>query len=56
MVRSERSSLQAPLSVARFARAVVVGVAHHVTQRGIDHQRVFFTDSDRYTYLDWMRT
>jgi len=41
--------------MARFARAVAVGVAHHVTQRGIDHQRVFFTDSDRQTYLDCLQ-
>ena len=40
----------------RFARAVAVGVAHHITQRGIDHQRVFFTDADRLTYLDCLET
>jgi putative transposase len=40
--------------MARFARAVAVGVAHHITQRGIDHQRVFFTDADRCTYLEWL--
>lgn len=40
----------------RFARAVAVGVAHHVTQRGTDHQRVFFTNGDREVYLDWLRT
>jgi putative transposase len=38
--------------MARFARAVAVGCAHHITQRGIDRQRVFFTDADRRTYLD----
>jgi putative transposase len=42
--------------MARFARAVAVGVAHHITQRGIDHQRVFFTDADRLTYLDCLET
>jgi putative transposase len=41
--------------MARFARAVAVGVAHHITQRGVDHQRVFFTDSDRHTYLDCLQ-
>ncbi len=41
--------------MARFARAAAVGVAHHVTQRGIDRQRVFFTDSDRDTYLDCLQ-
>jgi len=38
--------------MSRFARAVAVGAAHHITQRGIDRQRVFFTDADRHTYLD----
>ena len=38
--------------MARFARAVVTGTPHHVTQRGIDQQRVFFTDADRHVYLD----
>jgi putative transposase len=41
--------------MARFARAVAVGVAHHITQRGIDCQRVFFTDADRQTYLECLR-
>jgi len=27
-------------------------VAHHVTQRGIDQQKVFFADADRRAYLD----
>jgi putative transposase len=42
--------------MARFARAVVVDVAHHITQRAVDRQRVFFTDSDRLTYLDGLTT
>jgi len=42
--------------MARFARAVAVGVAHHITQRGVDHQRTFFTDADRHTYLDCLET
>jgi len=37
--------------MARCASAVAVGRAHHVTPRGIDLQRVFFTDTDRRTYL-----
>jgi len=41
-------------SVARFARAVGVGVAHHITQRGVNRERVFFTEGDRRTYLDWL--
>ena len=38
--------------MARFARVVAIGTAHHVTQRGIDQQRTFFTDGDRNIYLD----
>ncbi len=35
----------------RNARCVLPGVAYHVTQRGTDRQRVFFSDGDRRTYL-----
>jgi putative transposase len=42
--------------MGRFARAVAVGVAHHITQRGVDQQRVFFTDADRRTYLNSLQT
>src|SRR6185312_8529253 len=42
--------------MARFARAVALGAAHHITQRGVDQQRVFFTDADRHTYLDCLQT
>jgi putative transposase len=38
--------------MARFARAVAAGVAHHITQRGVDQQKVFYADADRRTYLD----
>jgi putative transposase len=38
--------------MARFARVVAIETAHHVTQRGIDQQKVFFTDADRNIYLD----
>jgi putative transposase len=38
--------------MARFARVVAIGTAHHVTQRGVDQQRTFFTDADRNIYLD----
>ncbi|HVO98403.1 MAG TPA: hypothetical protein VMT15_10070 [Bryobacteraceae bacterium] len=34
-----------------MARAVLVGVPHHLTQRGLDRQPVFFTDADREAYL-----
>jgi putative transposase len=37
--------------MGRIARVVAVGVPHHVTQRGNGQQDVFFTDSDRFTYL-----
>jgi putative transposase len=42
--------------MARFPRAVALGAAHHITQRGVDQQRVFFTDADRRTYLDCLQT
>jgi putative transposase len=32
-------------------RAVCPGVAHHLTQRGVDRQAVFFADRDRQVYL-----
>lgn len=35
----------------RNARCVLPGIAYHVTQRGTDHQRVFFLNSDREMYL-----
>src|ERR1035438_9629206 len=38
--------------MARIARAVVVDVPHHVTQRGNGRQDVFFDDRDRQLYLD----
>ena len=38
--------------MARIARAVAVGVPHHVTQRGNARQWVFFSDRDREIYLD----
>ncbi len=37
--------------MARIARIVIPGVAHHVTQRGNRSQPVFFSDSDRTEYL-----
>ncbi len=35
----------------RFARAIAVGCAHHITQRGNNRQDVFFVDEDRQVYL-----
>jgi putative transposase len=37
--------------MARLARIVIPGVAHHVTQRGNRRQPVFFSDADRALYL-----
>jgi putative transposase len=34
-----------------MARAVLPGVAHHLTQRGLDRQDVFFSDTDYEVYL-----
>lgn len=38
--------------MARVARIVVPGACHHVTQRGNNHQDVFFVDDDRRVYLE----
>jgi putative transposase len=35
----------------RFARAIAVGCAHHITQRGNNRQDVFFVKEDRQVYL-----
>jgi len=34
---------------------VWAGVAHHITQRGVDRQNVFFSQQDREVYLSLMR-
>ncbi len=39
----------------RIARAVAVGIPHHVTQRGNNLQDVFFVDDDRRVYLDLLK-
>jgi len=38
----------------RNQRCVLPGQAYHITQRGTNRQRVFFTDADRVTYLRLM--
>ena len=38
--------------MARLARYILPGVAHHVTQRGNGRQTTFFCDADYATYLD----
>ena len=37
--------------MARLARVVVPGIAHHVTQRGNRRQQTFFGDQDYKAYL-----
>ena len=39
----------------KFARLVVPGYPHHVTQRGIRRQRTFFSDADYGAYLELVR-
>ncbi len=41
--------------MARIARVVVPGLPHHIVQRGNRRQTVFFNDTDRKTYLDYLR-
>src|SRR5258708_30000450 len=41
--------------MARFARVVVVDVAHHVTQRGNARQVILSSDGDRVAYLELLR-
>lgn len=38
--------------MARLARVVVPGVAHHLTQRGNRREAVFFEEADYQAYLD----
>lgn len=39
----------------RLSRVVLPNHPHHVTQRGVRSQTVFFEDDDRWLYLDLMR-
>ncbi len=39
----------------RIARIAVLGIPHHVTQRGNNHEVIFFDDDDRRRYLEWLR-
>jgi len=41
--------------MARIARVVIPGVAHHITQRGNNAQDVFFVDDDREAYLELLK-
>src|SRR5580692_1188288 len=38
--------------MARLARTVVVGLPHHVTQRGSRREAIFFEDGDQEIYRD----
>jgi putative transposase len=38
----------------RHARFVFPGIPHHVTQRGNRREEIFFDDTDRRAYLDWL--
>jgi REP-associated tyrosine transposase len=40
--------------MARQARIVLPGVAHHITQRGNNRQDVFFVEDDRRVYLSYL--
>ena len=39
----------------RLARAIAVGCAHHITQRGNNRQDVFMVDEDRRVYLQLLQ-
>lgn len=41
--------------MARLARVVIPGLAHHVTQRGNGRQQTFFSDTDYALYLRLLR-
>ena len=41
--------------MARLARVVIPGIAHHVTQRGNRRLPMFFSDDDRRPYLALLR-
>ena len=41
--------------MARLARVIVVGVAHHVTQRGNARRYILDSDSERMIYLSLLR-
>jgi len=38
--------------MGRFARAVVTGLPHHITQRGSGRRAIFDSDADRELYVD----
>jgi putative transposase len=46
-------------TMARIARVVVPGIAHHITQRGVRRMETFFDDEDYEAYIalmgEWCR-
>ena len=42
--------------MTRFARMIIPGLPHHVTQRGNRRERIFFEAGDEAVYLDLMAT
>jgi putative transposase len=42
-------------TMARLPRIVIPGCPHHVLQRGNRRQTVFFSDFDKYTYIEYLR-
>lgn len=38
----------------RYARIVLPGIPHHITQRGVRRQTVFFEDNDYRQYLEYL--
>ena len=47
--------LRQPSAMARLARIVIPGIAHHITQRGNRLERLFFEDDDFALYLAMLR-
>jgi hypothetical protein len=41
--------------MARISRIVAVGYPHHITQRGVRSMDIFDSDSDRNTYLQFIK-
>jgi hypothetical protein len=53
----ERSRLGVRLMFrCRMAKAVLVGVPHHLTQHGLDREPLFFADANREVYFALIRT
>jgi putative transposase len=42
------------VGMPRLGRVVVPGIPHHVTQRGVRREEVFFSQKDRWRYLEFL--